>query len=78
MSLRFAIIKNIKTVVGQEWEDVVYEYPEENIIKDLQENLVDELPSKRMFLNEADVLGAFNRAWKKTVSDFKKITLRIL
>lgn len=78
MSLRFAIIKHIKTLVGQEWEDVVYEYQAEKIYGELTNNLLDALPKKRFFLKPVDVECAFEKAWEKTINDFKKVTIRIM
>jgi len=77
MALRFAIIRHIKTRLGDDFEDIVYEYQAERVFNDLNQNLIDELPDKRLFMNEADVEGAFERAWEKTVGDFKKVTLTI-
>jgi hypothetical protein len=79
MSLRFAIIKHIKTFVGDEWEDVVYEYHEDRVHDDLLENLAIALPDKRLYrrFTSEEVAEAFKVAWKKTVEDFKKVTVRI-
>jgi len=80
MSLRFAIIKHIKTIVGQEWEDVVFEYQEDRIHDELLENLCAALPTKKWYqtYNSDDIAQAFETAWVKTVNDFKKVTVRIM
>jgi len=77
MSLRFAIIKHIRTLIGKEWEDVVFEYRAEKVYEELTSNLLAELPKKRVFLKPTDVEYAFERAWEKTINDFKKVTVRI-
>lgn len=80
MSLRFAIIKHIKMAVGDEWEDVVFEYHEDRVYDDLLENLAIYLPTqkwyKRQYTSE-EVAEAFEKAWAKTVNDFKKVTVRL-
>lgn len=80
MSLRFAIIKHIKTVVGTEWEDVVYEYQEEKVFNELKLNFLRAIPAKKWYqrISTEDVETAFLKAWEKTVSDFKKVTIRIM
>jgi len=95
MSLRFAIIKHIKTLVGQNWEDVVFEYQEEKVYNSLLGNLLEALPPKpppppprkwyqrkvvivnEGHLDEAAIRSAFVKAWTKTVSDFKEVTITI-
>jgi hypothetical protein len=79
MSLRFAIIKHIKTQVGQEWEDVVYEYQAERVYEELVSNLLDAIPKKKWYqvLRPNEIEFAFKTAWIKTVNDFKKVTITI-
>ena len=79
MSLRFAIIKHVKTHVGQNWEDVVFEYQEDKVYEELLKNLLNVLPEKKWYqkLTKEEVKGCFKKAWRQTVSDFKKVTVSI-
>lgn len=80
MSLRFAIIKHIKTMVGKEWEDVVFEYQEDRVYDELLENLARYLPTKKWYKRQytsEEIAQAFQTAWTKTVNDFKKVTVTI-
>ena len=80
MSLRFAIIKHIKTQVGQEWEDVVFEYQEERVFNELMDNFLSILPDKKWYqrrLHRAEIVAALGDAWIKTVNDFKQVTVTI-
>jgi hypothetical protein len=80
MSLRFAIIKHIRTQVGDHWEDVVYELGEEKLKSEMFDHFQSFLPKKKWYqsLTSAELLSAFNQAWEKTVENFKRITLRIV
>jgi hypothetical protein len=80
MSLRFAIIKHIKAIVGTEWEDIVFEYQEDRVHDELLENLCIALPHKKWYqtYNSDDIAKAFEKAWTKTLEDFKKVTIRIM
>lgn len=79
MSLRFAIIKHVKTYMGDDWEDVVFEYQEDRVKQELSDNLSLFLPKKKWYqkTTEEELIRAFEAAWKKTVNDFKKVTVRI-
>jgi hypothetical protein len=80
MSLRFAIIKHIKTAVGTEWEDIVFEYHEDRVHDDLLENLARYLPTQKWYKRQytsLEVATAYGKAWRKTVDDFKKVTVTI-
>jgi hypothetical protein len=84
MALRFAIIKVVKTYVGNMLENVVYEHDEDEV----SGNIVDNL---RMILHdgkdkpfmgekkwtETEVIDALERSWKKTITNFKKVTVKI-
>jgi hypothetical protein len=85
MALRFAIIKVLGTKVGNFLEDVVYEHDEERVVSDLKENLriallmdkqTPHFGQKRW--TESEVNAAFDEAWKKTITAFKKVTISIL
>jgi hypothetical protein len=84
MALRFAIIKMIKTQVGEHWEDVVFEWDEDEVTRRFLENLELGLPDKKKphfgerKWTETEVKTAFKEAWAKTVSDFKRQTIRIV
>jgi hypothetical protein len=85
MSLRFAIIKVLGTKVGNFLEDVVYEHDEERVLSDIKENLrIALLMDKKTphfgqrQWTESEVNIAFDKAWKKTITAFKKVTVRIL
>jgi hypothetical protein len=84
MSLRFAIIKGIKTLVGSMEEDVVYEWGEDYILEKIMENFKLLLPEKKdphfgkKTWTRPEFVAAFDAAYRKTISDFKKITIRIL
>jgi hypothetical protein len=84
MSLRFAVIKEIKTQLGNNWEFVVFEWDEKEVTEHLRDNLQLSLPKKKepligpMKYTEDEVNEAFEKAWRKTVKKFKKITARIL
>ena len=80
MSLRFAIIKVVKTIIGDGYEDVVYEYHEDRVHDDLLENLARYLPTQRWYKRQyssLEVATAFGKAWSKTVNDFQKVTVTI-
>jgi hypothetical protein len=85
MSLRFAILKVIETKVGNFLEDVVYEHGEKRVVSDLKENirialLMDKQPPRfgERKWTESEVNAAFDEAWKKTITAFKEVTIRIL
>jgi hypothetical protein len=80
MSLRFAIIRHVKTYVGKQWEDITFEYDEEQVFADLLENFTNALPKKKWYqkMNDAEAMVALGVAWEKSMEDFKKITVRIL
>lgn len=84
MSLRFSIIKNIKTTVGGQEESVVFEYEEHKVLKDLRKNVRRKLPYRKDPIigerrwTENEVIEAVTKGWEKTVGDFKKITVKIL
>jgi hypothetical protein len=83
MSLRFAIIKHIRTVVGQEWEDVVFEYHEDKLVGRIKQYLYDYLPFRnpkfgKAKYTEEEIFSAFDKAWKETVEEFKQVTIRIM
>jgi hypothetical protein len=80
MSLRFAIIKHIKTAVGNEWEDIVFEYQEDRVYDELLSNFANALPAQKWYkknYTSDEVAHAFEEAWSKTVNDFKKVTVTI-
>jgi hypothetical protein len=80
MSLRFAIIKVVKTAIGDGYEDVVYEYHEDRVHDDLLENLARYLPAQKRYgrgYSSDEIARAFEVAWVKTVEDFKKVTVTI-
>lgn len=83
--LRFAIIKTVKTHVGKFLEDVVYEHDEERVLGDLEENfrttLLEDKQKPRFGerkWTEDEINEAFEKAWYKTITAFKRVTLRIL
>ena len=84
MALRFAIIKIIKTMVGQNEEDVVYEWDEDQAAEKLAGFFSKALPKKKdPIFGEAkwtqdEIVTALARGWTDTIEDFKKITIRIL
>ena len=84
MALRFAILKVLETKVGNYLENVVYEHDEKRVYEDLLENIMDSLPpqEKGWFgtkgWTKEDFEQAFKDGWKKTVTAFKKVTIRIL
>ncbi len=78
--LRFAIIKCVKSQLGDQWEDVVFEYQEEKVHRELLENFIDSLPETKFYkskFSSDEIRVAFERAWEKTVEDFKEVTVRI-
>lgn len=79
MSLRFAIIKHVKTLIGKNYEDVVYEYHEDKVHDELLYHFMKELPHKRLrqVYNSDEIATAFEAAWKRTVEEFKKVTITI-
>jgi len=79
MSLRFAIIKHIKTLIGNNYEDVVYEYHEDKVHDELLYHFMKELPHKRLrqVYNSEEIAEAFEKAWVRTVEEFKKVTVKI-
>lgn len=83
MSLRFAIIKHVKTLVGNEYEDIVFEYDEGKIFNNLRDLVVESLPDKKTWLGrkkrytEEEIIGAVEKAWDKNIKEFKKLTVRI-
>jgi len=83
MSLRFAIIKDYKTHVGAHHEDIVFEHGEDVVFDNFWNNCILEMAQKKDPLfgqkkwTEVDILAIIEKAWKKTVNDFKKITIRI-
>ncbi len=84
MSLRFAIIKVIKTMVGQNEEDVVFEHDEDEVFSEIWNNLILSMAQKKDPIfgenkwTETEILAMVEKAWKKTIEDFKKVTIRIL
>jgi hypothetical protein len=84
MALRFAIIKDIKTQVGNHEESVVYEYDEDQVIDYFLDNVRLLLPEKKDPIfgerkwTRPEITAALDGAWKKTIADFKKVTIRIL
>jgi hypothetical protein len=85
MPLRFAIIKVLETKVGNFLENVVYEHEDKEVFGNLWDNfkmIMHEDKHKPRFgekkWTEAEVLAALEKAWKKTITDFKKVTIRIL
>ena len=82
MSFRFAIIKVVKTLIGDGYEDVVFEYKEEKLVRKLKQYFVDYLPFKRTRFGEPkyteeEIINAFDKAWTETVEEFKEVTVRI-
>ncbi len=80
MSLRFAIIKHIKTSINKEWEDIVFEYQEDRVYDELLSNFAKSLPAPKWYkrgYTSDEVAHAFDEAWSKTVNDFKKVTVTI-
>lgn len=78
--LRFAIIKNIRTQLGDNWEDIVFEYQEDRVFRELLENFITSLPKTTFYkskFSSEEVAEAFEQAWEKTVEDFKEVTVRI-
>jgi hypothetical protein len=85
MALRFAIIKQLETKVGNFLENVVYEHNEERVLSDIKENLrvalLEDKQAPRFGerkWTESEVNDAFQQAWDKTITSFKKVTIRIL
>lgn len=84
MALRFAIIKIIKTIVGPNEEDIVYEWDEDQAAEKLAMFFRMSLPKKKdpifgeVKWTQSEIMSAFESAWTKTIEDFKKITIRIL
>ena len=84
MALRFAIIKVIKTMIGQNEEDVVYEWDEDQLFEKIMENFTLLLPTKKdphfgkKTWTRPEFVAAFDAAYRKTIADFKKVTIRIL
>ena len=84
MALRFAIIKVIKTMVGQNEEDVVYEWDEDQAAEKLAGFFRMSLPKKKDPIfgeakwTQSEIMNAFETAWTETIEDFKKVTIRIL
>ena len=85
MALRFAILKIIKTKVGNLLEDVVYEHEEKEVFGNIWDNfkmVMHEDKHKPRFgekkWTELEVLAALEKSWKKTITDFKKVTISIL
>lgn len=84
MGLRFAIIKSVKTQVGEHWENVVFEWDEEEVRRRFLENFDSLLPDKKephfgkKKWFEAEFKTAVREAWAKTVDDFKRNTIRIM
>jgi hypothetical protein len=80
MGLRFAIIKHVKVQLGKQWEDIVFEYHEDKVYDELLENLARYLPTQKWYKRQytsLEIATAFGRAWRKTVDDFKKVTVTI-
>jgi hypothetical protein len=85
MSLRFAIIKAVRTTVGNVLEDVVYEHNDKEVFGNIRDNfkmMMHEDKHKPRFgekkWTELEVLTALEKSWKKTIGDFKKVTISIL
>jgi len=84
MGLRFAIIKQVETQIGQNLEDIVLEWDEQTVTDTLFEKFVMELPDKKDPIigeckwTKTEIDHALNKAWEKTVGEFKKATIRIL
>lgn len=78
--LRFAIIKHIRTQLGDNWEDVVFEYQEDRVFRELLENFITSLPKTKFYkstFSSEEISAAFEEAWEKTVNDFKEVTVTI-
>jgi hypothetical protein len=70
----------VRTAIGDGWEDVVYEYHEDRVHDDLLENLARYLPTQKWYKRQytsLEVATAYGKAWRKTVEDFKKVTVTI-
>jgi hypothetical protein len=84
MSLRFAIIKHKRSLVGQQWEDIVFENDEAEVIKDLLMFFEKRLTEKRSSrfgktkYTMEDALECLRHAFYDTIEDFKRITVRIM
>jgi hypothetical protein len=80
VSLRFAIIKHVKIAMGDDWEDVTFEYLEDSIYDDLLEFLAMYLPPQKWYKRQyssKEIAQAFEKAWVRTISDFKKVTVKL-
>jgi hypothetical protein len=66
--------------MGGHTETVIYEHDEDRVYRDLRDNFLSVVPDKKWYqrLTKGEVYEAFEAAWKKTVEDFKKVTIRIL
>jgi len=84
MALRFAIIKQVEMQVGQNLENVVLEWDEQTVTDTLFEKFMMSLPDKKDPIigeckwTKTEIDHALKEAWEKTVSEFKKATIRIL
>lgn len=84
MSLRFAIIKQVEMQIGQNLENIVLEWNEQKVTDTLFEKFMMSLPDKKDPIigeckwTKTEINSALNLAWKRTVDDFKKATIRIL
>jgi len=84
MALRFAIIRSSKTRVGQNWEDVIYEIDEAEIVESLSLFLEKRLLEKRSSRwlktkwSISEIKQAFGHAFSDVIEDFKRITIKIL
>ena len=84
MGLRFAIIKEYKTLVGAQHEDVVFEHDEDEVFTNVWNNMILGMAKKKDPIfgqnkwNELEVLALLEKAWNQTINDFKKKTIRIL
>lgn len=82
-NLRFAIIKCIKTMVGNNYEDVVYEYNQEKIYRRLRQLFYDYLPFKptrfwkKPRYTEEEIMSALDKAWVENIEEFKEVTITI-
>ena len=81
-SMRFAIIKLVRSRIGDEWEDIVFELQEAKVFSKLKKHFLNSLPNKNpRFLDakwtEAEIMYAFEEAWRETVEEFKEVSVRV-
>lgn len=84
MSLKFSIIKNIETIVGNNIEDIIYEESEDWLLEKISYHTIKVLDRKKQsrFLTprwtKKEILDALAASLDDTVKEFKKITIKIL